>query len=113
MASDAERRLCGFVPAPAPQGRRSSRRQPMPDAEVVAGRVIAELAGILEEVEKGARLLYDGLPVRSLGEDQLCKAVTAHLGRPCIADAERLLGDLASTAALDMVALQRSSPSLM
>ena len=39
------------------------RRQPTPDAEVVAGRVIAELAGILEEVKKGARLLYDGLPV--------------------------------------------------
>ena len=79
---------------------------------VVADRVAAELAGILAEVERGARLLYDGLPVHSLGEDQLCRAATAHLGRPCIADAERLLSDPASAAALDMAALRRSSPDL-
>ena len=31
--------------------------------EVVADKVAAELAGILREVERGARLLHDGLPV--------------------------------------------------
>ena len=74
---------------------------------------MAELAGILDEVKHGARLLYDGLSVHSLGEDQLCEAVVAHLGRPCIVGVERLLGDLASAAALDVVTLQWSSPSLM
>ena len=69
----------------------------------------SELAGILHEVEYGARLLYDGLPVHSLGEDQLCKAVAAHLDRPCIADAEQLLRDLVSAAALDVDALRRST----
>ena len=77
----------------------------MPNVEVVADRVAVELAGILEDVGQGARLLYDGLPVHSLGEDQLCEAVTAHLGWPCIVDVERLLGNLASAAALNMVAL--------
>ena len=72
----------------------------------------AELAGILKEVERGARLLYDGLPVHSLGEGQLCTAVTAHLDRPCIAYAGCLLRDLASAAALDVAALRRSSPDL-
>ena len=67
-------------PAPAPQWRRSSHRPPTPDAEVVAEQVAAELAGILHEVEHGAQMLYDGLPVYSLGEDQLCKAAAAHLG---------------------------------
>ena len=62
----------------------------------------AELAGILQEVARGARLLYDGLLVHSLGEGQLYTAVNAHLDRPCITDAECLLRDLASTAALDM-----------
>ena len=113
LASDAERRLRSFVPAPILRRRRSLRRQPSPDVEVVADRVAAALAGILAEIERGARLLYDGLPVHSLGEDQLCKAVMVHLGRPCIADAERLLRDLASAAALDMVALRRSPPSLV
>ena len=47
-----------------------------------------------------------------LGEGQLCAAVTAHLGRPCIADAGCLLRDLASAAALDMAALRQSSPDL-
>ena len=53
VAADAERRLRGFVLAP-PSGRRSSRRQPSPDTEVVADKVAAELAGILKEVERGA-----------------------------------------------------------
>ena len=44
---------------------------------MIAGKVAAELAGILQEVVRGARLLYDGLPVHSLGEDQLCKAVNS------------------------------------
>ena len=109
----AERRLRGSAPAPALRGRRLSHRQSAPDAEAVAGKVAAELAGILREVKQGARLLYDGLPVHSLGEDQLCRAVTAHLGRPCIADAERLLSDLASAAEIDMDGLRRSSPELM
>ena len=55
--------------------------------------------------------------MHSLGENQLCTAVVAHLGRPCIAGAERLLGDLASAAALNVVAkwvaLRRSSPGLV
>ena len=38
--------------------------------------------------------------------------MTAHLDRPCIADAVCLLRDLASAAALDMTALQRSFPDL-
>ena len=71
-----------------------------------------ELAGILREVQQGARLLYDGLPVHSLGEGQLCAAVSAHLDRPCIADAECLLRNLTSAAALDMAALQGSAPDL-
>ena len=36
VAQDAERQLRDFVLAPALQGRHSSRRQPTPDAEVVA-----------------------------------------------------------------------------
>ena len=80
--------------------------------EVVADKVAAELAGILREVERGTRLLYDGLPVHSLGEGQLCAAVSAHLGRPCIADTECLLRDLTLAAALDVVALRGSSPDL-
>ena len=80
---------------------------------MVTDKVAAELAGIVQEVERGARLLYDGLPVHSLGEDQLCKAVSAHLGRPCIADAECLLRCLASAAELDVAALRRSSPDLV
>ena len=79
---------------------------------MVADKVAAELAGILREVVRGARLLYDGLPVHSLGEGQLCAAVDAHLGRPCIADAECLLRSLASAAELDVAALRRSSPDL-
>jgi hypothetical protein len=79
---------------------------------VVADKVAAELAVILREVVRGARLLYDGLPVHSLEEGQLCVAVSAHLGRPCIADAEYLLRNLASAAELDVAALQRSSPDL-
>ena len=78
VAADAKRRLRGLVPAP-PSGQRSSRRQPSPDTAVVADKVAAELAGNLKEVKRGARLLYDGLPVHSLGEGQLCTAVTAHL----------------------------------
>ena len=113
VASDAERRLRGSIAAPAPRGQHSSHRQPTPDAEVVASRVAAELAGILQEVWQGAQLLYNGLSVHSLGEAQLCQAVTAHLGLPCIADAERLLSDLASAATLDMTALRRSSPGLV
>ena len=106
VAEDAERRLRGLAIAP-PSGWRSSHHQSSPTAEEeVAGRVAAELAGILQEVERGARLLYDGLPVHSFGEGQLCTAVSAHLDRPCITDAEVLLCDLASTAALDMPALQ-------
>ena len=112
VAADAERRLRDLAPTP-PSGRRSSRHQSSPEAEVVADKVAAELAGILQEVERGARLLYDGLPVHSLGEGQLYTAVNAHLGRPCIADAECLLRDLASAAALDMTALRRSSPDLV
>ena len=79
---------------------------------VVAGKVAVELAGILREVQQGARLLYDGLPVHSLGEGQLCAAVSAHLDRPCIADAECLLRTRTSAAALDMAALQGSAPDL-
>ena len=86
VAADAERRLRDLVQAPS-SGQRTSRRRPSPGTEEVANRVAAELAGILQEVERGARLLYDGLPVHLLGEGQLCAAVTAHLGRPCIADA--------------------------
>ena len=111
VVADAERQLRDLIPA-SPSGRRSSRRQMSPDAEVVADRVAAELAGILEEVERGARLLYNGLPVHSLGEGQLCTAVTAHLDQPCIADEGCLLRDLASAAALDVAALRRSSPDL-
>ena len=84
VAEDAERRLRGLAPAPL-LGRRSSRRQPSDDVAVVAGRVAVELAGILREVKQGTQLLYDGLLVHSLGEGQLCAAVSAHLARPCIA----------------------------
>ena len=62
VAADAERRLRGRAPVP-PSGRRSPRHQSSPEAEVVTGKVAAELAGILWEVERGARLLHDGLPV--------------------------------------------------
>ena len=111
VAEDAERRLRDLAPVP-PSGRRSSRHRSAPAAEVVADKVAAELAGILQEVERGTRLLYDGLPVHSLGEGQLCAAVSAHLGRPCIADTECLLRDLTLAAALDVVALRGSSPDL-
>ena len=110
VADDAERRLRDLAPAP-PSGQRSSRHRSSPEAEEVADKVAAELAGILREVERGARLLYDGLPVHSLGEDQLCTAVSAHLDRPCIADAE-VLPCIADAAALNMTALRRSSPEL-
>jgi hypothetical protein len=111
VADDAERRLRGLAPAPL-LGRRSSRRQPSDDATVIAGKVAVELTGILREVKQGTQLLYDGLPVHSLGEGELCAAVNAHLGRPCIADAECLLRDLTSAAALDMAALHGSDPDL-
>ena len=85
---DAVERLRASVPASDAQVRCSSRRQLTPNAEVVAERVAAELASIIGEVKHGTQLLCDGLLVHSLGEDQLCKAAAAHLGRPCIASTE-------------------------
>jgi len=112
VAEDAERRLRALAPAPV-SDRRSLRHQSSPGAQVIAGKVEAELAGILQEVVRGARLLYDGLPVHSLGEEQLVEAVNAHLDRPCVADAESLLRSFVSAAGLDVAALRRSSPDLV
>jgi hypothetical protein len=63
-------------------------------------------------VVQGSRLLYDGLPVHSLGEGELCRAVYDHLARPCIWDAPLLLEELADAAGVDVTALRRSSPGL-
>ena len=64
-------------------------------------------------VIQGAHLLYDGLPVHSLGEGALFTATRAHVARPCIADARELLGRLAEAAGVDATALRRSEPALM
>ena len=83
VADDAERRLRSLALAP-PSGRRSSRRPSSPNSEEVASKVAAELAGIMQEVEWGARLLYDGLPVFSLGEDQLHTACNSGSSGPTL-----------------------------
>ena len=75
-------------------------------------RVASELDGNREEVERGSQLLYDGLPVHSLGEEQLCLAICEHLDRPCIKVVSLLLEDLASAAGSDVAALRRSTPGL-
>ena len=80
VADDAARRLRDACLARAPPGRRSSPRQPAPGPEALAECVASELDGILQGVMHSEKLLYDGLPVHSLGEEQLCHAVTAHLG---------------------------------
>jgi hypothetical protein len=63
-------------------------------------------------VVQGSRLLYDRLPVHSLGEGELCRAVCDHLAQPCIRDAPLLLEELTDAAGVDVAALRRSLPSL-
>ena len=112
VAEDAARRLRGTRPPQAPLGRRTLRRQPAVDVVVLAERVASELETLRAEVVSGSKLLYDRLPVHSLGEGQLCIAVCEHLDRPCIGDAPLLLGELADAAGVDVTALRRSAPGL-
>ena len=77
--ADAAGRLHGAPAGLALCGRRASRRRPAPDQLVLAGRVVAELTGLRDGIIQGARLLYDGRPVHSLGEDALFTATCAHL----------------------------------
>ena len=109
----AVRRLRGASAGPAPRGRRASRRRPAADQLMLAERVATELTHLRDGVIQGAYLLYDGLPVHSLGKDALFTATRAHLARPCIADARELLGRLTEAAGVDATALRRSEPALV
>ena len=60
--------------------------QALANPEALAGSVAAELMALQAGVVQGSRLLYDGLPVHSLGEGELCRAVYDHLMWPCIWD---------------------------
>ena len=73
---------------------------------------MTELTPLWARVVQGSRLMYGGLPVHSLGESELCRAVCDHLARPCIRDAPLLLEELADAAGVDVTALQRSFPGL-
>ena len=108
----AERRLRGAVREPKSQGRRASRRRPAVDQAALAEREATELESLRAGVVHGAQLLYDGLPVHSLDEGELCTAVCEHLARPCIAKAPALLARLAGAAGVDLTALRRSVPAL-
>ena len=61
----------------------------------------------------GARLMYDGLPVHSLGDGALFKATCDHLTRPCVAAVHELLARFAEAAGVDITALRWSEPALV
>ena len=73
---------------------------------MLAERVATELTGLHNGGIQGARLLYDGLPVHSLGEGALFTATCAHLAQLCIAGARKLLGRLTEAAGVDAAALR-------
>jgi hypothetical protein len=74
--ADAAGRLHGAPAGLALCGRRASRRRPAPNQLVLAKR---ELAGLHDGTVRGECVLYDGLPVHSLGEGALFTATCAHL----------------------------------
>ena len=61
-----------------------------------------QLDALLAEVAAGSELLYDGLPASSLDRQPLALAIGAHLARPAIPTAVKLLGGLCTTVGLCM-----------
>ena len=83
------------------------------NAQRCAGQPLL-VVGVEEELEcrresgiKGACLLYDGLPVHSLGQGASFKATCDHIARPCVAAARELLARFSEAAGVDMAALRR------
>ena len=116
VVADAERRLRGLVPAPAPQGRRLLRRQPTPDAEVVAGRVGQSWLASLAKSSTALGCYMMGCRcTRWERTSSARRLLPIWVGPALRAQRERMLGDLASAAVLNVpvVALRRSSPSLV
>ena len=69
-------------------------------------RVAAELDNLHTGAAQGMWLLYNGLPIHSLGRSKLPRAVCSHLARLCIAAAPTLLARLVEAAGVDEIALR-------
>ena len=97
--------------------RRTDRRAPRPGAAVsqatLARLVVTELEGLRDGIIEGAHLLYNGLPVHSLGEGAVFHATCEHLARPCVADAHELLACLTAAAHVNPFTLRCSDLALM